>query len=805
MKTNKFKKVFTLLLISSFIHQSLCADTGQLPTIVVGTKVPDEFDCLGIDRPICDTYYPNWNGSGGGGPSNPVQLTTITVNATPDDSEDNDCNKTTSNPIVIANGTKIQEEVDFESQGHEMPLVFGRIYSSNRADGTKAGWTHSFDYSLVKDKNGKNARRLPDGTVQSLEKAQIALNAGQWFVTLPDGNKEVYAQNGALIIQTNAQGIGWMLVYDGTRIIEIRHTNGKTLKVDMDPNSLNINLVTDPDGNIYKYDYDSVGRLTTVNYPDGTTRSYHYGENGADGLSLTGISINGKRFTNYLYGTANKAIQSGRSDGTHTDKVSYGDTYSEVTNPSGAVTRYNYTDSTKTKMSSMERSGVINCPNASALTSYDDAGLISAKTDWNGVKTEYKRDTAGRVIEEVRGIKDGNYSAAQTIKTNWNDVTGLITKREYFTGFVSAAGSALKTENYEYYDSNNRLKSFSECDPNSCRKEEYAYTFQKSGMPETMTVTRNGKVSTYSYNVAGELFQFKNVLGHITEYISYNGFGKVGKITMPNGRIIQYIYDSRGRLIQEDKEINKDLYLSTKYEYGPLGLTKKIFPNGMEEFTNYNDNGTIASISHSADGQIISQQNYSYSNLGVLQKVEYREGDNIRYARINDQNQLGWITADKGNNGQNIAREYDGNGNIIKETNALGQAKTFSYDAMGQLLTEVQPDGSTVSYTWDSLGNLTSVTDPAGNNTTYTYNGFGEVLTQDSPATGRVNYSYDNNGNLIAETYADSDYGRNTSYRYDDLNRKTLAKGWDHTQVWRYDDCTNGIGRLCATSDGNNR
>lgn len=157
MKTSKLKKIFTFLLISSFINQTLhAANPGQLPTIREhASEDYDGLDCQGIDRPICDSYYSNWDGPtiGGGGPSNPIQLPTITVDATLEDSEDNDC-KTTSNPILIASGTKLQEETDFESQGYEMPLTFGRVYNSNRADGTKPKWAHSFDYRLVNDKNG---------------------------------------------------------------------------------------------------------------------------------------------------------------------------------------------------------------------------------------------------------------------------------------------------------------------------------------------------------------------------------------------------------------------------------------------------------------------------------------------------------------------------------------------------------------------------------------------------------------------------------------------------------------------------
>ena len=96
-----------------------------------------------------------------------------------------------------------------------------------------------------------------------------------------------------------------------------------------------------------------------------------------------------------------KTIQSGRSDGTQTFKLEYGNNYTIVTNPLGAVSKYIYTNDNKDKLTKIERSGVNNCPNSNAVTNYDNNGYVSSEIDWNGVETTYRRDANGLLLEKM--------------------------------------------------------------------------------------------------------------------------------------------------------------------------------------------------------------------------------------------------------------------------------------------------------------------------------------------------------------------------------------------------------------------
>lgn len=102
--------------------------------------------------------------------------------------------------------------------------------------------------------------------------------------------------------------------------------------------------------------------------------------------------------------------------------------------------------------------------------------------------------------------------------------------------------------------------------------------------------------------------------------------------------------------------------------------------------------------------------------------------------------------------------------------------------------------------TYDAGNHVTRVTDPRGLVTTYTYDGLGQLWQQVSPDTGTTTFDYDNYGRRASLTRGD---GTQTTYGYDSLNRVVSISAGGLTQTFTYDNCTNGIGRLCSDSDAN--
>lgn len=726
---------------------------------------------------------------------------TSSVKAELEDPQDDAC-KTTSNPIDIASGTKTQKEVDFTTEG-EMPLELIRYYNSAPLSTAQFGdtkfqpvkWQHNFDYFLTRDEKDNYVRILPDGTKEYLGNLGKVVAKGKTYtVYLPDGGIEIYNNMGRILSKTNKHGIGWTVKYSVSSIRRVTHTNGKYIEfVSKELNSPSLIVkVIDPAGNIYNYQSDNNGILTNVIYPDGSKRTYHYGENNADPSYLTGISINGRRFSSYTY-LGTKAVQSGRSDGTQLDKVSYGDYYSIFTNPLGAISKYTYADSNKSSLVKIERSGVNNCPNASALTTYDANKLISSKTDFNGNVQKYLRDTYGRVIQEIFESKNGKNLV---VKYTWKNAPSLITKIEYFD--ATNLTTPLKTKELIYNSSHNRIQSEKVCSAGICRTTGYGYSFHSNGMLSAVAINKNSKTTTYSYDSFGNLLNIKNPLGHTINYSNYNSLGLVGKVTYPNGLIEEYSYDALGRVNSIQKKVENNQVQTTSYQYGSFGPTQ-IETNGVRESIYYNDNGTISQITHGNRTQVLSSKNYTYSALGQLLSVSLKEGNSIRYSRSNQHNQLGWMTADIGNSGQNEKYDYDAAGNIIKKIDSLGKTTSYIYGSQGNLYKENRSDGSSLEYSYDAFQRLMSVKDARGNLTTYNYDGFDNLISVNSPDAGLTTYQYDLDGNPIQLKRSNNAI---TSYSYDALNRRIKAQSGNEIQTWVYDNCTNGYGLLCATADG---
>ncbi|MFV0621960.1 RHS repeat protein, partial [Acinetobacter baumannii] len=671
------KKIISILVTTSIVSSSILA----VEPIYVGTLPPLTF--YGTPDPVLDInqinstsqiFYQDMHKG-----IHPFYNSNPTASFFKND-ESSDCQ--TPNPVRINTGEKLHEEAVFTTNW-EMPLNYSEIYYSQDKDRNIENdigfnlsiktfgkrWKNNYEVTMneagvyIYQNKVKLGRELADGSF-SLVRELRGYDQVSNPIYLPNGDVETYdvsvigtqplLHSGSLKSRKNLHGIGWVQSRDSaTWITTITHTNGKTIKIKPVGNSTT--EITDPAGNVYTLKSNGQ-RLIEIIYPNNLgKKTFHYGENGASENQLTGISIDGKRYSTYIY-DGERTIQSGRSDGTQTFKLEYGNNYTIVTNPLGAVSKYIYTNDNKDKLTKIERSGVNNCPNSNAVTNYDNNGYVSSEIDWNGVETTYRRDANGLLLEK------STPASKSLTKYSWLNSPYLISKVENLKNNIVTSDVT-----YSYYSSTdtakNRIKSIKSCSKigiNTCKTISYGYTFHSNGMLKDVAINTNEKTSTYTYDAIGNLIQYKNPLGHITTYSNYDGLGNVGKITDPNGFVIDLSYDARGRVISKKETLASDQIRTTTYQYGAFGITQTE-TNGMRETINYNDNGTVASITNGTGNTILSGQYFTYSKLGKLLRVDYKEGSNIRFSQMKEHNQLGWTTANKGNNAQNFTYEYDGN------------------------------------------------------------------------------------------------------------------------------------------------
>ncbi len=98
-------------------------------------------------------------------------------------------------------------------------------------------------------------------------------------------------------------------------------------------------------------------------------------------------------------------------------------------------------------------------------------------------------------------------------------------------------------------------------------------------------------------------------------------------------------------------------------------------------------------------------------------------------------------------------------GNILTETDPLGNVTAYAYDISGRLIRKTLPEGEVIGYTYDTEGNLTETIYPDG--------------TKDT-------YYYDLMGNNIKTVFAD---GTEETYTYDLLGRVIKTKGTSGIEI----------------------
>ena len=209
------------------------------------------------------------------------------------------------------------------------------------------------------------------------------------------------------------------------------------------------------------------------------------------------------------------------------------------------------------------------------------------------------------------------------------------------------------------------------------------------------------------------------------------------------------------------------LYSVTAYVYGPLGdLRRKTVttPRGT----------SVWRFTHNANGQLLT----ATDPLGNLTKYAYDSMANL----VRVTNALGQATA---------YTSYDSSGRPLRIVDPNGLATTLTYnfrgqvtsttagtwvtanlyDAAGQLARVTRPDGSFVAFTYDAAHRLVGVADALGAKIAYTLDAAGNVLTEQvlssaGAALKTHSRSYDQFNHLVKDVGA---YGQTSAF-IPDLN-----------------------------------
>lgn len=276
----------------------------------------------------------------------------------------------------------------------------------------------------------------PNGRVYTFEKlsdqwheitqapVNLVSTENGWNFTDRNGMVEVFNEQGLLVSRTDLAGHTTEFEYNNLGLlIRVIGYLGYQLEFEYDLQQYLI-AVTGPDGRV-EYGYDTTyQRLTSVTYPDESSKTYHY-ENGGFLYHLTGITDEkGNRFATWAYDTNGRAILSEHAEEAEKTELIY--------NIDGTTTVKEYRNEMQYAERTYEFTVVNGASRVKRLTGdpcdsctnghmkereYDDLGHLIQYTDWEGNVTTFTRDTDGRELSRTEAV--GTLDE-RTVTTTWD-------------------------------------------------------------------------------------------------------------------------------------------------------------------------------------------------------------------------------------------------------------------------------------------------------------------------------------------------------------------------------------------------
>jgi len=499
------------------------------------------------------------------------------------------------------------------------------------------------------------------------------------------------------------------------RLSNITDSTGRTIQYGY-PNQTSslVSSVIDPNGNVYYLYYNTNNQINQITYPDGTNQQMIYS---TTGQLLTLTDQAGNRAT-YKYNNTTKTLSSfngpyglgsftvtslgsGSISGKQVNGVS-------VTNSLGHATNYWYLKSSANGYAPVVyQTGPTACPSCmgsgSQGSGYDLSGNKLTEIDFNGNLTVWRGyNLTGDYAAETTAYGSPYSNTTQyTWNTTLHQPTSITTK--------SVLGSGNKVT-YNNYNSTNELLSITQTGytfDSSGNITPYAYTTFYSydnfgdlnGMKDA-----NGNVTIYNRDSMGNISDIINALNQTTYYSNYDNMGHAGTVTDPNGNVSNITYNWRGQVtfITQKGASSTGTDLTTGFSYDVKGnLSKVTYPSGAYTAYTYDAADHVTSIiRYNGSAQAFGAIVYTYDTEGnkLSEKVYDTRNNLVRYKNYTyDQyNRLAQLV-----NGITATTTYgyDGNGNMVIQTDPNGNITNYQYNALNKLSQVIQYISSTNAQT----------------------------------------------------------------------------------------------------------
>ena len=385
----------------------------------------------------------------------------------------------------------------------------------------------------------------------------------------------------------------------------------------------------------------------------------------------------------------------------------------------------------------------------------------------------------------------------------------------------------------------------------------YSYSYNNSGcLTETETEVSDGftTVNTTVYDAMGRVVSESRNNGEEVTTYTYDGFGRQTGTSHTVGnetKTTQTTYDPNGNVLTQTAE---DGTLTTNtYD----SMNRSISTTASKDGASTTTASTYSYQSINVNGSLVNTEVTQTNTDGVISRT-YSDGENTVKEESNDMaklydldasgntiaeyvigtsagskllaayatdifgNQTEVIQNPEQQNGQYAvgtdftltSSRYDASGNVVSETDAEGNTKTYSYDAQSRETSVELPDGTGRDIEYSVLGSGNEkeiVTDARGNESyTITSPGGNEIEVSDI-GDGNVEpiektYTCDADGNVTRQDEAEGNY---KTFEYNDKGENTEINCFDKNDVntlrtqYTYDDSGRMLTMKDFKKDGN--
>ncbi|WP_303127837.1 RHS repeat-associated core domain-containing protein [uncultured Ruminococcus sp.] len=528
-------------------------------------------------------------------------------------------------------------------------------------------------------------------------------------------------------------------------------TNGETKRTSAYYANGQLARQTDALGNITKYEYGYLNKVTKTYTPFNTK---------SDG------SVNYSVTENQYDKNGNVTLAKQTVQKQDSDTVKYSVTENQY-NAQGLLTQVTLSDGT----SNGEKNITKYFYNNASIQTKMYTGLNSTN-DSDYMTTNYEYDAWGHLVRTTDST--GYNSGATTYDLNGNVLTS-----------TDANGNVTTNT----YDALNRVLTANTVCSDTSKNVSKSYVYDNMGRVRSKTA--NGVQTSYQYDIFGRVYQElspKSFKGYFYEGISqYAKEQLVGINHQTMYSSTQYEYDAEMRIAQVKESGN----LTATYTYDANGnKVSETLANGVVSTYSYNGCNKVTKLVTKSGNSDISSYEYSYY-LDGSDACKVRNENGTIETTSYDYDGLKRLTRESISNGKTAdtySYEYDDYGNRSKMVaNGSEEYETvYDYTVNGKYTALLQKEIKTVK---EASSGVTSNNGLAISPT--------DLITGTTTNAKREEtaYSYDANGNQITKITAD----KTETNTYDSLNQLIGFTDGKTTASYKYD--VDGL-RISKTVDG---